>query len=140
MVITAEYKFPPRPRIDSGGEPIRPHRLEDITPVVSLNYMARLWQRRRGRQYLGEEEELLSEAEKNLQLLVNQVNENFRANGIEVHLSVARFRNKYILDIYDCSDKRLCRLIGKKGVGLEDFPEFLRRLQEQVGIVLNTAV
>lgn len=137
MVITAEYKFPPRPRVDTGEEPIRPHRIEDITPVVSLNHMARLWKRRRGRSYL-KEKEFLSEAEENLQSVVDQVNENFQVNNMDIHLNVARIRNKYVLDIYDCSDQRLCRLIGKRGVSLEDLPEFLRRLQEKVGLVLNT--
>ncbi|MFP3982579.1 MAG: hypothetical protein ACLFV2_02670 [Desulfurivibrionaceae bacterium] len=141
MVITAEYKFPPRPRIDTGEKPIRPQRVEEVTPVVSLNHMARLWRRRRGRRYLGEEDEkFLSEMEKNLQTAVDQINENFQANNIDIHLSVARVRNKYVLDIYDCSDQRLCRLIGKKGVDLDDLPEFFRRLQEKVGVVLDTAV
>lgn len=141
MVITAEYKFPPRPRVDTGEKPIRLNKVEEVTPTVSLNHMARLWRRRRGRRYLGEEDEkFLSEMEKSLQSAVDQINENFQANSIDIHLSVARVRNKYVLDIYDCSDQRLCRLIGKKGVGLDEIPEFLHRLQEQVGVVMDTAV
>ncbi len=140
MVIGAEhFKFPPRPRVDTGEKPIQPHRVENITPVVSLNYMARLWKRRRGRRYM-DEEELPSEAEKNLQSVINQVNENFREHKVDIHLSLARVRNKYVLDIYDCSDLRLCRLIGKKGITLENLPDFLRNLQENVGLVLDTAV
>ena len=44
----------------------------------------------------------------------------------------------YILDIYDCSGKDVCSLIGDVAVPFDELPHLIKNLQEEAGVLIDT--
>ena len=139
MVITAEYKFPPRPRIDTGESPLKLEAISGLSPTLPLKYIEKRYQHGTGYNYIEEVEEALPEgAEKTLQALIFQANQNFLTHGVAIHLGLKKSQEGYELDIYDCTDGNICKLVKDDTVHIEDLALLVRNLQQEAGILLDT--
>ena len=139
MVITAEYKFPPRPRIDTGEAPLKLREIPGISPVLPLRYIEKKYRQGTGFNYIEEVEESLPEgAEKTLQALIIEANQDFIARGVDIHLGLKKTDAEYELDIYDCTDGNVCKLVKDDAVHIEDLVSLVRNLQKESGILIDT--
>ena len=141
MVITGEYKFPPRRRIDTGETPLKTWAIPGLSPTLPINYIQKQYRQGTGPGYLETVDETLSEgAERALQLLIVQANNDFASHGIDIHIGLVKSSAGYALDIYDCTDGFVCKLIQDNTIHIEDLPNLIRNLQQEAGILLDTNV
>jgi len=56
---------------------------------------------------------------------------------VPIHLGLVRVNDGYEIDIYDCSDNRVCKIIREDGVHLDDLSTLFRNLQEESGILID---
>ncbi|MEA3547511.1 MAG: hypothetical protein U9R66_07595 [Thermodesulfobacteriota bacterium] len=139
MVITDEFKFPRPPRIEPGVRDRGVDRIDGIIPVLPVKRYWRKWRKNKDRHHLkGVDDSLPDGAEKTLQILVDKVNENLQKHQVPIHLGLVRVHNGYEIDIYDCSDNRVCKIIREDAVHLEDLSTLFRNLQEESGILIDT--
>ena len=139
MVISDEIKFPRPIRID----PYRKDKEKKVDPIDGLSPVARIgaftreWQRNReGRRQ--QEQALFSPEESAVRRLVEQVNTHFAHQKILLHLVLIKDEHGYSLDVYDCSGKEQCSIIGDAVIDLSELPVLLRNLQQEAGILLDT--
>lgn len=140
MVITDEFKFPEPPaRAKPRGKARGVERIDAIPPVLPVKRYWRKWQKSKDRQFVDRVDESLPDGvEKSLQISIDKVNSNLRKHDVPIHLALVRRNGAYELDVYDCSDRRICRLIRDHEVHLDDLMGLLRNLQEEAGILVDT--
>lgn len=112
-------------------------------PIASLLALGRLILRREWEQEKREEHPKNSAnpalpTERSIQLLMEKVNEHMAARGIPLRLVLARDDQDYSVDIYDCSDKEMCRIVQDILLNLEELPTLLANLQQESGILVDT--
>ena len=106
-----------------------------------MNHYTRKWQKGKNRPYLeGVDENLPDEAERDLHLLIQQVNDNLEKHHVSIHLGLVREKNGYALDIYDCTDGLSCKLVKDEKIYIQDLPDLLKNLQQEAGILLDITV
>ncbi len=106
-----------------------------------MNHHPGKWEKGKNRPYLKEvEENLPDEAERDLLLLIHQVNDNLEKSHVPIHLGLVREKNGYALDIYDCTDGISCKLVKDETIHLEDLPDLLKNLQQEAGILIDRIV
>ena len=138
MVITTEYKFPPRPRIDTGEAPLRLKEIPGVSAMLPLKYIEKRYRHGTGTSYIEEVEEVLPEgAERTLQTLIVQANQDFASQGIEIHLGLKKSDTGYALDIYDCTDGHVCKLVKDENIHIQDLALLVRNLQQESGILID---
>lgn len=141
MVISDEVKFPRPPRIDTGESPLTIREIAGINPVLPIKQYQKKWRRGENRSYVeGVEAHLTDEAERDLQLLVSQVNRNLEKAGIAIHLGLVREEGGYALDIYDCTNGLVCRIVRDEAIHISDLPSMLKNLQQEAGIMIDIKV
>ena len=141
MVITDEFKFPRPPRLDTGESPLKVKEIDGMSPVLPINHYTRRWREERNRPYLEEvDENLPPGAEKALQMLISKVNRHLEEANVAVHLGLVKEENGYALDIYDCTSGLACFLVKDDSIHINDLPELLRNLQQEVGILIDLQV
>jgi hypothetical protein len=140
MVITTEYRDPPRRRIDTGEAPLKIREIPGLSPTMPINYIQKQYRHGTGTtSYLEAEDENLPEgAERSLQLLILQANNDFVSYGVDIHLGLVKSSEGYQLDIYDCTDGHVCKLVKDETIHIEKLPGLIRNLQQEAGILLDT--
>lgn len=137
MVISDEIKFPRPIRIDPYRKEKKVEPIDGLSPVARIGAFTREWQRNReGRRQ--QEQAFSSPEESAVRRLVEQVNTHFANQKILLHLVLIKDEHGYSLDVYDCSGKEQCSIIGDAVIDLNDLPALLRNLQQEAGILLDT--
>lgn len=137
MVITDEFKFP-RPLDWSKFTDARQVReVYGVSAVLPIKHIKRRWQRTHEERPTKEEENQVGLA---LDQLINQVNHNLEAHGVDIHIVLQRKEDGYGLDIYDCTGEDACRIMQAKSVDLADLPVLLKNLQEGAGLLVDSEV
>lgn len=139
MVITEEFKFPPILPVP----PYRPDRqLEAIIPVGQVGPVARLRYlrrelRKKERAGSGKSIPASPRVEKAFRMLIEQLNQDMETQGIQIYLVLVPETAGYSIDVYDCTDKMLCRLVREVYIGVKELPDMIRNLQEKAGILVD---
>ena len=76
--------------------------------------------------------------ERDLRHVLTRVNADLAANGLPLHLVIAKNETGYAVDVYDCSDNEVCRLTHDVPLKFEDLTITLDNLQNETGIIINT--
>ncbi|MCK5436982.1 MAG: hypothetical protein KAI90_03170, partial [Desulfobulbaceae bacterium] len=133
MVITEEFKFPPVLPVP----PYRPDRqlaalipVGQVGPVARLRYLRREL-RKRERVRPGKSIPASLQVEKALHMMIEQLNQDMETQGIQIYLVLVSGAAGYSIDVYDCTDKMLCRLVREVYIGVEELPNMIRNLQEK---------
>ena len=108
-------------------------RVRPVDPLV----LRREWERKKEAR---QEAELLPRpplAERSIREMVGRANEDLIANGLPLRLVLAKTKEGYILDIYDCSDDEVCRLSQEVPLDLSELLTILDNLQHETGIIIN---
>lgn len=112
-----------------------------MNPILPVNHYTRRWEKGKNRPYLEEDgENPPDETERDLLLLIQQVNDNLKKSHVPIHLGLVREKNGYALDIYDCTDGFSCKLIKDDTIHLQDLPGLLKNLQQKAGILIDLSV
>ncbi len=135
MVISDEFKFPRPLDWAKFSDPHRVKEIYGISPVMPITHLQRRWDKKPEEEgaEAGEEDQVGMA----LQQLVDQVNGRFESHGVEMHLSLLRKEEGYALEIYDCTDLEVCRIIKDEVVDISALPLLLKNLQEGVGLLVD---
>jgi len=141
MVITDEIKFPRHIRIDPFKAKEEVPRTEFIVPVKRIGEFRQQWQQ--SRREAGKREERKKSHElpggaKRVRELVDQVNRNLANHGILLHLLLIKDEEGYTLDVYDCTDDRVSAVVHDIVIDLDDLPLLLHKLEQEVGLLIDT--
>jgi hypothetical protein len=122
--------------------PVKPRKKEivSVVPITGIRAVDRLFTRRDWQK--GKEKHRQHDAEdktsiRKIRILTEQVNKNLEACGILIHLVLALNNDTWGLDIYDCSDHQLCRIIHAMPIDLDELSGLLNSLQREAGIMLD---
>ncbi len=106
-----------------------------------MNHHSGKWQKKKNRPYLEDVDENIPDTvEKELRLLIQQVNNNLKKSNIHIHIGLVKEEKGYALDIYDCTDGISCKLVKDETIHLQDLPDLLNNLQQEAGILLDCTV
>lgn len=139
MVVFEIKKPQPLP-----GEPKPiPRGVAAAVPVTQVRAIDRLLLRREwGREHEGERRETAAPAEarteRAIRQLVAQINTHLAARAIKLRLVVVRAGEEYGLEIYDLSGEDACRSVADLHLEISELPAFLRHLQAETGILVDT--
>jgi hypothetical protein len=75
--------------------------------------------------------------ERAIREMISRANEDLIANGVPLHLVLARDNEGYCLNIYDCSDEKVCRLSQEVHLDLHELLTILDNIQHETGIIIN---
>lgn len=125
---------PPEPE----SKPRTAEQVDDLRPVAKVRYFRRQWIRRRWEYGKSVEGALVPTAEKSVRRLIDKVNQDLERQNVKIHLRLLKEEENYLLDIYDCSDNKVCNIIGDLIIPLDDLPHFIKNLQEEAGVLLDT--
>lgn len=113
------------------------------TPVAKVRPIDRLllrreWEREKegGRQSATASSEALTE--RAIRLLVGQINMHLAARAIKLRLVVVKYGADYGLEIYDLSGEDACRSVADLHLEIRELPAFLRHLQAETGLLVDT--
>lgn len=70
--------------------------------------------------------------------LVEQINQQLAKHGTKIHLVLVADDEGFAIDLYDCSDNNVCRVIHDISIGIGELPLLLSRLTQKVGIMVDT--
>ncbi len=103
-----------------------------------MNHHSGKWEKKKNRPYLKDiDENIPDSAEKALRLLIQQVNTNLQKSQVPIHIGLVKEEKGYALDIYDCTDGISCKLVKDEPIHLQDLPDLLKNLQQEVGILID---
>ena len=122
-------------------KPIRPDIFPSV-PIGRVRPVGRLvlrkeWERRKGGKIQENIQQSAPMAEKSIQQVISQANEELLANGIPLHLVFAKKDKRYLLDIYDCSEDDACRLEQEVPINLKELSTVLDNIQHESGIIID---
>jgi len=122
-------------------EPVRPDIFPPV-PIGRVRPVGRLvlrkeWEKRKGGKILEDIRQSTPMAEKSIQQVISQANEELLANGIPLHLVFAKKDKRYLLDIYDCSEDDACHLKQEVPINLKKLPTILDNIQHESGIIID---
>ena len=119
-------------------KPKKPREVDAIPSVTRVQFFKREWKRRRWAYQKIASESPISKQEQSIRALVTQVNKDLEKASIQIHLTLIREENDYLLEIYDCSEKDVCKVIEDITIPFDDLPHFIKNLQEEAGILVDT--
>ncbi len=135
MVITDEFKFP-RPLDWSKFSDLRQVKeVYGISAVLPIKHIQqRRWYKTNEERPAEEQSEEVGLA---LQHMVDQVNASLEAHDVKIHIALIRRDGGYALEIYDCTDLEVCRIIKDAEVNISELPILLKNLQEGAGLLVD---
>lgn len=141
MVISDEIKFPRPPRLDSTPAPLLIREIDGLSPVLPINHYTKKWRKGAHRPTIERVDDSLSDAaERALQELITQVNENLGKANVPIHIGLVREEEGYALDIYDCGSGVVCTIVREESIHINDLPAMLRNLQQEAGLLIDLIV
>lgn len=79
-------------------------------------------------------------AEQEIRTALGRLNADLAAQKLPLHLVLARNDKGFALDVYDCSFNELCKLTYDIPVSMEDLTGLLGRLEQETGLIVDTAI
>jgi hypothetical protein len=76
--------------------------------------------------------------EKGLRRLIEHVNADLERHKIPIHLVLLAAEEGFLLEVYDCTDQRVCRAVRDQEIGAAELPALLRKLQSEAGLLVDT--
>jgi len=139
MVISDEIKFPRPLHIDPYKKEKQIDAMSGINPVARIGKFKKEWQQDRGRKD-GKRKwlPLALAAEKNIRNQIDAINDQLESQNILIHLVLVKRGTEYSLDLYDCTDQKVCNMVHDIVIDIHDIPHLLRSLQRESGILIDT--
>lgn len=138
MVISDEIKFPRPTRIDPYRLTKKVAPIDGLAPLLRIGAFKQEWQRDREERRQQGQSLFPASEETALRHLVGQVNTHLENQKILIHLLLIKDERGYSIDVYDCTRKDQCSIIGDVVIDLNDLPVLLKNLQQEAGILLDT--
>jgi len=69
--------------------------------------------------------------------LAAEVNLHLEKNGAGIHLLLLQEEDGFVLDVYDCSDGHVCKVIHDMTVSVDELPSLFAKLQSESGIIFD---
>lgn len=138
MVINDELKFPQIPRT----EPFAPERkidaIDQAAAIERIGNFKKRWENNPERQtFYGSRKRLTAENRKTVQTLVRRVNEDLASQSILIHLLLVQDEEGFYIDVYDCTDQKVCKIINDFAISVEELPLLVRNLLQERGLLVD---
>ena len=113
-------------------------RVRPVDPLVLRQEWEKRKKAKRKESGLQEEQEPRPPlAEKSIQQMIKQANEDLIASGVPLQLVLAKTEEGFALDIYDCSDDAVCQVTQEVPLDLNNLLTILDNLEHEAGIIVN---
>ena len=141
MVISDEVKFPKTIAVDPFKTETKVKDVDNTPPVEKIGNFRRNWQKNRerrsnekGKKYLTAEET------KTVRTMVEKVNKDLADHKILIHLILTSDDDGFSLDVYDCTDNFVCKIVKDIVINLDDLPILIRNLQQEAGLIVDAVL
>lgn len=111
--------------------------VEQAHAIGQLSGRSQPGQDRRGRQHR-RPVPLDQPSQREVCRLLAQINQQLERQGTLLHLVLVADDDGLAIDLYDCSDQQVCRVIHDISIGINDLPSLLARLTQKVGLMVDT--
>jgi hypothetical protein len=133
-----EIKDPsPAPQISSPKQKI-PEEVLAVAPMVRIKQYADRKILRKQRSAAEQAPAPAPNEEKFLRLLIEEANDSLDRLEIALHLVLIIEEGDYLLEIYDCTQQQVCRVVKELEITPAELPELLRKLQLAAGLMVDT--
>ena len=141
MVISDEVKFPKSIAVDSFKTEPKVKNVDNTPPVEKIGNFRRNWQKNRERKNSEKEKKYLTAEEtKTVRTMVEQVNKDLADHKILIHLVLIGDDDGFSLDVYDCTDNFVCKIVKDIVINLDDLPILIRNLQQEAGLIVDAVL
>lgn len=117
---------------------------EDLEPVETVKALARVkrfkreWRRAKERESPGKTKvSLTPEGERDVRSMVERANSDLQKHGVLIHLSLIRDDEGFYIDVYDCTDGKVCNIVRDILIDVDELPHLLRNLQKETGLIID---
>jgi len=69
--------------------------------------------------------------------LAEEVNQHLEKSGAGIHLLLIQEEDGFVLDVYDCSDGHVCKVIHDMIVPVDELQNLYEKLQSESGIIFD---
>lgn len=141
-MVVYEIKDPATVVTTSRPKPLRP----DLSPAVAVpSDIGKTFMRReQGKEKEGRQNRRMVPLDqasvREICRLVDQINQQMEDQRTMIHLVLVADDEGFAIDLYDCSDSNVSRIIQDISVGINDLPILLSRLIRKKGIMLDTVL
>lgn len=132
-----EIKNPTPIGVLSGPEPKRTEPVQAIQPVLRVRHLERRWPRS-GSRARSQDEKAVPPGLAAALMLIDETNDVLARQDIAIHLSLVSHEDFFSLEIYDCTDKQVCRVLEDRQIPLDELPELVRHLSGEAGLLIDT--
>jgi hypothetical protein len=124
------------------GRPESPHQespspVNGVRPVIRIrHYTGR--RRRPGSWKRSPPAAAPTAEEKKLGHQIAQTNEKLEKHQVPIRLVLIAADEGFFLEVYDCTDQQVCRAVRDLEIDAAQLPFFLTKLQQEVGLMIDT--
>lgn len=138
-MVVYEVKNPqPAPVYTGKPDERKAEPVDALSPPARIGRFRKVWRRYRQRATSRRKKVLLSPAaERDVRSLIDTVNSHLDRNNIQIHLVLMQDEKGYALDVYDCTDNQVCRIVRDIVIDLDELPVLLGNLQEETGLLVD---
>lgn len=141
MVISDEVKFPKITPVDPFKTETKVKNVDTVPPVEKIGNFRRQWQKNPERRNKEKGKKLLTEEEsKTVRSMVEKVNKDLTSHNVLIHLVLTHDDDGFSLDVYDCTDNHVCKIVKDIIINVDDLPVLIRNLQQEVGLLIDTVL
>ena len=141
MVISDELKFPKTTPVDPFKTETKVKNIDNIPPVEKIGNFRRQWKKNPERKSNEKGKKLLTEEEsKTVRSMVEQVNKDLTNHNVLIHLVLTQDDDGFSLDVYDCTDNYVCKVVKDIIINVNDLPVLIRNLQQEAGLLVDTVL
>lgn len=141
MVISDELKFPKTIPVDPFKTEKKIKSVDNIPPVEKIGDFRRRWQKNQERKSNEKGKKHLTEQEsKTVRTMVEQVNKDLTSHNVLIHLVLTHDDDGFSLDVYDCTDNHVCKIVKDIVINVEDLPVLIRNLQQEAGLLIDAVL
>ena len=139
MVISDELKFPKTTAVDPFKTETKVKDVDNVPPVEKIGNFRRQWQKNQERKSNEKGKKLLTEEEsKTVRSMVDKVNKDLTSHNVLIHLVLTHDEDGFSLDVYDCTDNQVCKIVKDIIINVDDLPVLIRNLQQEAGLLIDT--
>lgn len=109
--------------------------VDGVRPVIRI----RRYEGGRGKQKFGKRRrpETGWVKEKALRVSIDRANEELERHNVPIHLVLVAGEGGFFLEIYDRTDKQVCRAIRDLEIEAAELPSLLGKLQKEAGLMVD---
>ena len=138
MVISDEIKFPKTTKIDPFKTEQKVKNIDNISAIEKVGDFRRRWTKNKQQQKTPKRGKNLTGGEqKSVREMIAKVNDDLDKQNVLIHLILVKDDEGFSIDVYDCTDNHVCKVIKDININVEDLPLLIRNLELESGLLID---